>query len=87
MFYLQGSSAIHTIVFSMGASGRDPTIAQHRVTGGLLAYLTSSIGENDHPSVINGWKGLCHNTDIREGNSEASIVNSNEDGKDFGWYK
>lgn len=66
MLYLQEASATHAIVFRMGAS-RSPTVAQHRISGGLPAYLASS-EENDHPFVMKGRKGLCYS--VREGSSE-----------------
>ena len=67
MLYLQEASATHAIVFRMDASGRSPTVAQHRSSGGLPAYLASP-EENDHLFVMKGRKGLCYS--IREGSSE-----------------
>jgi len=58
MLHLQEVSAIHTIVFRMDASGRGPTVAQHRISGGLPAYL-AFYAENDHLLMVKGRKGLC----------------------------
>jgi hypothetical protein len=61
VLYLQGSSAMHTIVFHMGTSGRDLPVAQHRISRGLPAYLASiaSLEEKEYLLVMKGRKGLC----------------------------
>ena len=67
MLYLQEASATHIIVFRIDASGRDPIVAEHRISGGLPAYL-ASLEEGDHQLVVKGRKGLRYK--IRDGSPE-----------------
>lgn len=66
--YLQGGFATHTIVFRMDASGRDPLVVEHRVSGGPLACLTLVEEEDGRRFVMKGRKGVCYN--VRDGSSE-----------------
>ena len=74
--YLQEASAIHTIVFRMDVSGRDSTVAQHRIDEGLPAYFTSPEEENDHLFVMKGRKGLYYN--IREESFDTRLLGIEE---------
>jgi len=68
MLYLQGPSGTHTIIFRMGASGRDPVVAEHRISAGLPTHLASPEGEDVRRFVMKGRKGLCYT--VCEGSSE-----------------
>jgi hypothetical protein len=58
MLYLQGTLGTHTITFRMNASGRDPVVTEHRISGGLPAYIASLEGEGGRRFVMKGRKGL-----------------------------
>jgi hypothetical protein len=59
-FYLQGSSGTHAITFRMGASGRNPVVAEHHVDENLLAHLPSLIIGFYSRFVMKGRKGLFY---------------------------
>ena len=61
MLYLQEESTTHIIIFRMDASGRDPIVAEHRISEGVPAYLASIEGENDHRFMLKGRKGFRYN--------------------------
>jgi len=61
--YLQEISAVHTIIFRMDASGRDPLVAEHRISG-LPACLASLEEGDDRRFVMKGRKGVCYDAHV-----------------------
>ena len=62
MLYFQERVGSHTITFNMDSSGRDPIVAEHRVSNEIPAHLVRG---NHHLFVMNlkGRKGLSYKID------------------------
>ena len=60
MLYLQRLSEIHTVAFHMDASGRDPVVSGHHISGELPAPLLSLANGDKCPFAMKGRKYLCY---------------------------
>ena len=60
MLSLQTISETHTITFRMDASGRNPVVSEHRVSGELPAPLPSLAGGSEFRFAMKGQKLLCY---------------------------
>ena len=61
VLYLQGPQRAHTIVFRIDAFAGTYVVAEHYISGGPPAYLSSFEESKGYFFVTKGRKGLCYN--------------------------